>query len=135
LPGNIAFDQRYRYEGALVMADKSPQEELAETNARLAISQKYLARDDNPDLDPFRQDQLDRNRILGQFGSEQLSPKSELRNLEPAKTETREGLQSSKPGVGGNISEALTRSLREQPYVTLGLAVLTAFALGAIWKA
>ena len=53
---------------------KTPEQELAERQARLAISQQYLSRDDNPDLDPSRQDQLDKNRVPGEFGLEQLSP-------------------------------------------------------------
>jgi hypothetical protein len=47
--------------------DKSPEEVLAETRAKQAISQKYLDPDDNPDLEPERQDQLDMNRIPGNY--------------------------------------------------------------------
>jgi hypothetical protein len=47
--------------------NKSPEEVLAATRARQAISQKYLDHEDNPDLDPERQDQIDKNRIPGQM--------------------------------------------------------------------
>ncbi|HET6389849.1 hypothetical protein [Hyphomicrobium sp.] len=122
------------------MANKTPEEQLAEASARLAISQKYIARDEVIDPDPSRQEQLDRNRIPGQFGSEQLSAYSEL---EP---QQRPGAQMGSPAaslnlgsgmaeVSGNLSRAVAQSLREQPRTTLVLAAAVGFALGAIWKA
>jgi ElaB/YqjD/DUF883 family membrane-anchored ribosome-binding protein len=37
--------------------------------------------------------------------------------------------------VGRNFSSALDKSVAEQPMTTLGLAVVTGFVLGALWKA
>ena len=117
------------------MANKTPEEQLAEASARLAISQKYIARDSSIDPDPSRQEQLDRNRIPGQFGSEQLSPYSELRPERSSASASRQGLGSGVAEVSGNFSSAVARSLRDQPRTTLGLAAVMGFVLGAIWKA
>src|SRR4029078_8457860 len=96
--------------------------------ARLAISERYLSRDDNPDLDPSRQDQLDKNRIPGQFGEGQLAPSPEFRARNAERSEDTAG------GVTGNFAQALQKSLGDQPYVTLALAGLAGFVLGALWK-
>ncbi|HVZ04020.1 hypothetical protein [Hyphomicrobium sp.] len=37
--------------------------------------------------------------------------------------------------VGKNFSKALDKSISDQPMTTLGLAVVTGFVLGALWKA
>jgi ElaB/YqjD/DUF883 family membrane-anchored ribosome-binding protein len=37
--------------------------------------------------------------------------------------------------VGKNFSKALDKSVSEQPMTTLGLAIVTGFVLGALWKA
>ena len=36
--------------------------------------------------------------------------------------------------VGGNLSKAVDKSLRDQPYATLALVGLMGFVLGALWK-
>lgn len=36
--------------------------------------------------------------------------------------------------VTSNITDAVDKSLREQPYTTLAMAAAMAFVLGAIWK-
>lgn len=36
--------------------------------------------------------------------------------------------------VTGNITTAVDKSLKEQPYTTLAMAAAMAFVLGAIWK-
>ena len=36
--------------------------------------------------------------------------------------------------VGGNLSKAIDKSLRNQPFTTLALAGMMGFALGALWK-
>jgi hypothetical protein len=109
------------------MAAKSPEDQFAEEQARLAISQQYLARDDNPDLDPMRQEDLDRNRIPGALGDGPLSPNSEPRSRE---------VRVDKPALpsGGSITSALALSMKEQPYRALALAAALGFVAGAIWK-
>jgi len=47
---------------------KSPEEQLREEQAKLEVSSQYPI--DNPDLEPDRQDQLDKNRVPGQFDEE-----------------------------------------------------------------
>lgn len=110
------------------MADKSAEESFAEEQARLAISQKYLARDDNPDLDPMRQDQLDRNRPTGELGEGQLSPNSEARSRQARAEET------ALDERGQTLFGTVAKSLDEQPYATLVLTALLGVVLGAIWK-
>ncbi|HVJ78401.1 MAG TPA: hypothetical protein VM620_11260 [Hyphomicrobium sp.] len=109
------------------MAAKSPEDQFAEQQARLAISQQYLARDDNPDLDPMRQEELDRNRIPGALGDGQLSPNSETRAREAVADEA--ALLN-----GGSISSAIAHSVKDQPYTALALAAALGFVVGAIWK-
>ena len=111
------------------MANETPEQKLAQTRAREAISQRYVSRDDNPELDPFRQDQLDKNRIPGEFGEEQLSPYSE------AKSRDAKLAHEVSAGARGDFADAFQKSLSQQPYGTLALAGLTGFALGALWKA
>ena len=106
------------------MVNDSPEEKFAQTRAREAISQRYLSRDDNPDLDPFRQDQLDKNRIPGEFGEEQLSPYSE------AKSRDAKLAHEVSAGARDDFADAL----QQRPYGTLALACLTGFVLGALWK-
>ena len=114
------------------MAHKSPQEELAETSARLAISRKYLARDDNPDLDPTRQDRIDSNRILGELGSEQLSPNSAVKARE---AEVAERLpRTPRAQFPEHMSSALGGIMKDQPYVALALAGVIGFLLGVRWR-
>ena len=36
--------------------------------------------------------------------------------------------------VGGNLSKAIDKSLRNQPFTTLALGGLLGFVLGALWK-
>ena len=36
--------------------------------------------------------------------------------------------------VSGNVKKAVDRSLRSQPYATLGIAAALGFIVGAIWK-
>jgi hypothetical protein len=117
------------------MTEKSPAEELAETSARLAISQKYLARDDNPNLDPFRQDQLDRNRIPGALGGEQLSPMSAVRTREALTERDDHSLATEPENSNDDPSTTFTKSLSDRSLTTLGLAAFAGFVLGAIWKA
>jgi hypothetical protein len=109
------------------MAARSPEDQFADEQARLAISQQYLARDDNPDLDPMRQEQLDRNRVPGEVGRAPLSPSSEVRSREARIDEA--ALLS-----GRTLSGALANSLRDQPYTTLALGAVVGFVIGAIWK-
>jgi hypothetical protein len=108
------------------MAAKSPEEQFAEEQARLAISQQYLARDDNPDLDPMRQEELDRNRIPGALGDMQLSPNSETRSRAVA---DEAALLDDR-----SISSALAHSMKDQPYTMLALVAALGFVAGAIWK-
>ena len=125
----------------------TPEEKLAQQHAREAISQRYLG--DNPDLDPSHQDQLDKNRIPGEFGVDQLSPNSETKTRLAAQhdsvgTAAQGGASTAQPApadvtsqvraVGSNLSRAVDTSLTEQPYTTLALAGLIGFALGALWK-
>ncbi len=105
------------------MPDKSPQQQLAEANARLAISQKYVALDDNPDLDPERQDLIDRNRILADVGSEPLSPKSAARAREYGRT-----------NFTGNAERGWSGASQAERYAALGFAAFIGFAVGAIWR-
>jgi len=110
------------------VADKSPEQELEQKRARLAISQKYLNRDDNPDLDPSHQDQLDKNRIPGELGAEQLSPNSARNNV-------REGPAR----VGSNQtsemrSDARDEPPRRRPYASLMVVGVVGFVMGALWK-
>lgn len=44
-------------------------------------------------------------------------------------------LGSNVKKVGANFSQALDKSISDQPMTTLGLAVATGFVLGALWKA
>ena len=44
-------------------------------------------------------------------------------------------LSSNVQKVGKNFSKALDKSVSDQPMTTLGLAVVTGFVLGALWKA
>ena len=114
------------------MMAKTPEQELAERQARLAISQQYLSRDDNPDLDPSRQDQLDKNRVPGQFGLEQLSPLSaQGRGHHQA---DQSGNDAARFLRSGEVAASLRKSLDDQPYATLSIAILLGFAMGAIWK-
>ncbi len=110
------------------MADKSPEQELEQKRARLAISQKYLNRDDNPDLDPSHQDQLDKNRIPGELGAEQLSPNSARKNARERPARVRSN-QTSK-----TLSDALNEPLRRRPYASLALVGVVGFVIGALWK-
>jgi hypothetical protein len=109
------------------MAAKSPEDQFAEEQARLAISQQYLARDDNPDLDPMRQEELDRNRIPGALGDGPLSPNSETRAREARADEAALLSRNS-------LSGALAHSMKNQPYAALALAAAFGFVAGAIWK-
>lgn len=111
------------------MADKSPEQELEQMRARLAISQEYLNRDDNPDLDPSHQDQLDKNRIPGELGAEQLSPSSERNGARGRSVKARPS-QADK-----TLSDALNEPLRRRPYASLGLVGVIGFVIGALWKA
>jgi hypothetical protein len=108
------------------MAGKSVEDQFAEEQARLAISQQYLARDGNPEFDPMRQEQLDRNRIPGQLGEEQLSPGPHV----------NAGSDAQSPPFAANvsISAALSRSATQWPYRTLALAAGMGIVLGALWK-
>lgn len=36
--------------------------------------------------------------------------------------------------VSGNLSKAVDKSLRKQPYTTLALAGMMGFVIGALWK-
>jgi len=107
------------------MAAKSPEDQFAEEQARLAISQQYLARHDNSD--PMKQEDLDRNRIPGALGDGPLSPNSETRSRET---------RVDKPALpsGGSSTSALALSMKEQPYRALALAAALGFVAGAIWK-
>ena len=105
------------------MPNKSPQQQLAEANARLAISQKYLARDDNPDLDPERQDLIDRNRLLVDVGSAQLSPRSAVRSRNSGET-----------NVEGTPKPGWPDYSQTERYAALGIAAAIGFAIGAIWR-
>jgi len=109
------------------MATKSPEDQFAEEQARFAISQQYLARDDNPDLDPMRQEELDRNRIPGALRDVQLSPNSETRSRE---AEADEAALLN----GGSIPSELAHSIKDRPYTALALAAVLGFVVGAIWK-
>lgn len=53
-----------------------------------------------------------------------------------AETLTRRGREISDDvqSVTGNITGAIDKSLKEQPYTTLAMAAAMAFVLGAIWK-
>lgn len=106
------------------MPDKSPEQELERMRARIAISQKYLKHDDNPELDPSHQDQLDKNRVPGAFDTEQLSPNSKQ----------NDGHQKS-GGAGKGLSETINESQRRQSYVSLAMASAIGFVVGALWKA
>jgi len=108
------------------MAGKSVEEQFAEEQARLAISQQYLARDDNPDLDPMRQEQLDRNRIPGQLGEQQVSPGPGV--------EARADAHDRPSSAGSSLPKAFVEALRDQPYRTLALAAGIGIVLGALWK-
>ena len=99
---------------------------LRNEQARLAISQHYLARDDNPDLDPMRQEQLDRNRIPGQLGEQQVSPGPGV--------EARADAHPRPSSAGSSLPEAFIEALRDQPYRTLALAAGVGIVLGALWK-
>src|SRR4051794_18072337 len=106
------------------MAEQSPEEVLAEMRARLAISQRYLSRDDNPDLDPEKQEQLDKNRVPGEFG-DQFSPRP---GDPPAARVSRERTMS------GGAQSFIGKSLHDRPYATLAAAAFLGFAVGALWK-
>ncbi|HET6390364.1 hypothetical protein [Hyphomicrobium sp.] len=88
------------------MVYRPPEEQLEETKARLAAVQKHLEGGEPYDVVP----------------------------------RYAQGGDSGDPGAGGfyrvaeNISEALAKSLREDPKATLGLAAVIGFALGAIWR-
>ena len=108
------------------MAGKSVEDQFSEEQARLAISQQYLARDGNPELDPMRQEQLDRNRIPGQLGEQQFSPGPHVHAGADA--------QSPPFAATSSISAALAEALHERPYQTLALAAGIGIVLGALWK-
>ena len=108
------------------MVDKSPEQQFVEEQARLAISQPYLARDDNPDLDPGRQDQIDRNRLPEELSEAQLSPGSAVRSRAAAADDAQRG---------GSLTDAVSQVLDSCPYATLAFAALAGIVLGAIWKA
>lgn len=108
------------------MARKSVEDQFAEEQARLAISQQYLTRDNNPDLDPMWQEQLDRNRIPGPLGDQQLSPGPH--------GNAGSGDQSPPFATDTSISAALAEALHECPYRTLALAGGIGIVLGALWK-
>ena len=89
------------------MVYKPPEEQLEETKARLAAAQRYLE------------------------GSEPVGDGTRYpRESDRAGSGSGDGMYR----VGGNISEALMKSLREDPKTTLGLAAAIGFALGAIWR-
>jgi len=56
------------------MPRNDPRERLAEQRARQSISKQYLDPEDNPDLDPERQEQVDRN-LISRDEKKQLSTK------------------------------------------------------------
>src|SRR4029079_12831159 len=103
----------------------TPEEKFAQEQARQAISQRYLARDDNPDLDPDRQDQLDRNRIPGELGTEQLAPLSAVK--------ARSAAEERESRLAAFMPTSVSAAARDQPYLTMALAAAVGFALGAIW--
>jgi hypothetical protein len=108
------------------MAGKSVEEQFAEEQARLAISQQYLARDANPEIDPMRQEQLDRNRVPGQLGEQQLSPGPHVN--------AGSDVQSPPFAANVSISAVLAEALHQRPYRTLALAAGIGIVLGALWK-
>lgn len=110
------------------MPDKSPEQELERMRARIAISQKYLKRDDNPDLDPSHQDQLDKNRVPGELDAEQLSHNSK-RNDGHRKLDAARSGRANK-----NLSDTINESQRRQSYVSLAMAAAVGFVVGALWK-
>ena len=107
------------------MVDKSPEQELAEERARLAISRQYLAGGDDPSLTPERQEQLDKNRIPGQFG-EEPTPNTDLLSG------PGEGLHHSGSPNAELSSTAVP--LRTYPSSAVAFAAVVGFILGAIWK-
>jgi uncharacterized protein YjbJ (UPF0337 family) len=78
-------------------------------------------------------DQLE-GAIQRRYGYTKEKAKQEIEAWGDSAMAQLNGAAQSVQRVAGNLGTAVERSTREQPYTTLGMAVVIGFALGALWK-